>query len=305
LNLLVTFVFSLALCPASTCRAKGLALTFDDGLDPLNQPMALEWNSAILNTLSKAKIKSMFFPRGERIDSPGGLKLVRDWGESGHAIGNHTYSHLNFCSKQVTLERFINDTVKNQALLENMPGWTRRLRFPFLKEGESPAKRDCFRKWLKAHGYKSGAVSIDTSDWYYNNRYLAWRKAHTGEDLAPFRTAYLNHLWNRTIYYDSLSQRVLNRSVKHILLLHVNPINAAFLPDILKMYRSKGWQIISPQEAFKDPVYSMTPKTLPAGESILWALAKQHGVKGLRYPAEDGKYEKPLLLKSGLVDAAE
>jgi hypothetical protein len=34
---------------------------------------------------------------------------------------------------------------------------------------------------------------------------------------------------------------------------------------------------------------------LPAGESILWALAKQHGVPGLRWPGEDDIYEKPLL----------
>jgi hypothetical protein len=39
----------------------------------------------------------------------------------------------------------------------------------------------------------------------------------------------------------------------------------------------------------------MRPDILPAGESILWALAKQKGVPGLRYPAEDDVYEKPIL----------
>jgi hypothetical protein len=46
----------------------------------------------------------------------------------------------------------------------------------------------------------------------------------------------------------------------------------------------------------------MKPNTLPAGESILWALAKERGVNGLRYPAEDGPYEQAILdrVESGL-----
>jgi len=53
------------------------------------------------------------------------------------------------------------------------------------------------------------------------------------------------------------------------------------------MFRDKGWTLIDSEAAFNDPVYNMRPDTLPAGEcdeSILWALAKQTGVPGLRYP---------------------
>ena len=45
----------------------------------------------------------------------------------------------------------------------------------------------------------------------------------------------------------------------------------------------------------KDSVYSMRPDIVPAGKSILWALAKEKGVAGLRYPGEDEVYEKPIL----------
>lgn len=299
-NLLIIFFIILTLGLSSTSQAKGIAFSFDDGLDPRYQPRASSWNASILEALSKAQIKSILFPAGKIIDSQDGLKLVRDWGKAGHAVGNHTYSHINFCSDRVTLEQFITDTEKNETLLKDTPGWTKRLRFPFLKEGETALKRDGFRSWLTNHGYKSGAVSIDASDWYYNKRYLSRRKSHPDEDISTFRTAYLDHLWSRTIYYDSLSEQVLNRSVKHVILLHINAINAEFLPDIIAMYRSKGWDIIPPEEAYNDPVYAMIPTELPAGESILWALAKQNGVSGLRYPAESDEYEKPLLDKSGL-----
>jgi len=296
----IAFLIILSLCLPPGSEAESIVLSFDDGLDPRNQPMAFSWNASILEALAKAQVTSILFPAGKIIDSQDGRELVRAWGHAGHAVGNHTYSHVNFCSDRVTLDQFIADAERNETLLKDMPGWTRRLRFPFLKEGETASKRDGFRSWLASRGYQSGAVSIDASDWYYNQGYLSWRRSHPGEDPSPFRTAYLDHLWSRTAYYDALSEQVLNRSVRHVLLLHINAINADFLPDIIAMYRSRGWDIVSPEEAYGDPVYAMMPAELPAGESILWALAKQHGVDGLRYPAENDEYEKPLLDKLGL-----
>lgn len=189
---------------------------------------------------------------------------------------------------------------RNELLLKEMPGWTRRLRFPYLKEGDTASKRDGLREWLTTHGYKTGAVSIDASDWYYNTRYLSWGKNHPDDDPSRFRAAYLDHLWNRAAYYDSLSMQLFHRSVKHVLLLHTNAINAAFLPDVIAMFKSKAWALISPDEAYQDPIYAMNPMTLPAGESILWSLAMQNDFKTLRYPAEDAVYEKPLLDRLGL-----
>ena len=189
---------------------------------------------------------------------------------------------------------------RNETLLKEISGWTKRFRFPYLKEGRTAEKRDGFRRWMTDHGYQAGSVSIDTSDWYYNNSYLVWLENHAQEEPSRLRDAYLEHLWNRASYYDSLSQSIFNRSVKHVILLHTNAINATFLDDIIAMFRSKGWNIISPEEAYQDPVYSEKPDVLPAGESILWSIAKEKGMQGLRYPAEDGVYEKPILDALGL-----
>ena len=88
--------------------------------------------------------------------------------------------------------------------------------------------------------------------------------------------------------------------MKHVLLLHHNLINALFLPDLIRMFWGKGWTIVSPSEAYDDPVYRLEPDVLPAGESLLWSLAKEKGIPGLRYPGEDERYEKPLLDALGL-----
>ena len=83
-------------------------------------------------------------------------------------------------------------------------------------------------------------------------------------------------------------------------LLHHNTINAMFLGDIIHMFKEKGWKIIDAESAFKDPVYKMEPKILPAGQSIILGLAKEKKFKGLRCPGEDDIYEKPLLDALGL-----
>lgn len=289
----------LVVAPLSSFAAKAegpsLALSFDDGLDPRHDTLAEERNTAILDALDDAGVRAILYPAGHIVDSPQGLALVHAWGEAGHAIGNHSYSHWNLASDDVTLYAYVADVERNQALLENQPGWVRRFRFPYLKEGDTIEKRDGFREWLAHNGYSSGAVSIDASDWYYNSRFLRWHHAHPDADMAPFRDAYLAHLLDRALYYDGLSHEALGRSVKHVLLLHTNAINAKFLPDIIAMFRTQGWSIISPQEAYADPVYARTIDVLPAGESILWSLAKQKGIEGLRYPAEDSVYEKDKL----------
>jgi peptidoglycan-N-acetylglucosamine deacetylase len=276
-------------------HAQSLALTFDDGLDPRAQPEAAIWNQRILDGLATAKVKAMLLPACKRVESGEGMMLVHAWGRAGHSIANHTYSHWNLAGGAVSADAFIADVEKCDELLNALDGWTPRLRFPYLKEGDTVQKREAVRRWMAQSGYRAAPVSIDASDWYYNNRFLAWQKAHPHDDVAPYREAYLAHLWDRANYYDALSKQILGRSVKHVMLLHANGINALFVADVIAMFRSRGWAIVSPVEAFDDPVYASVPNVLPAGESILWALAKQAGIEGLRYPPEDGVYEEALL----------
>jgi peptidoglycan/xylan/chitin deacetylase (PgdA/CDA1 family) len=278
--------------------AQNIAFSFDDGFDPRTQEKAAEWNAALLDGLARSEVKAIFYASGSRVDSPEGLALVSDWGAAGHDIGNHTYSHFSLGSN--LLEDFIADVEKNATLLMNTPGWVNRFRFPYLKEGRTADKRDGFRQWMTDHGYEPGAVSIDASDWYYSDRYQAWLAAHPGEEPVAFRTAYLDHLWARASYYDGLSQGIFKRSINHVILLHTNAINAAFIVDVIAMFRAKGWNVVDPDEAYGDPAYATVLDVLPAGEGILWAFAKQNDVPDLRYPAEDAAYEKPILDDLGL-----
>src|SRR4030095_13733845 len=99
-----------------------------------------------------------------------------------------------------------------------------------------------------------------------------------------------------------LAKKVLDRPVKHTVLVHFNLLNGLFLGDLIEMFKSKGWQPIDAEEAFTDAVFSAKPKVLPAGESIVWSIAKEKGTiaKSLRYPAEDGESEIARMDKLGL-----
>ena len=272
---------------------QSIALTFDDGPDMADKRglSAAERNAAILKQLADAHLKSILFVTRTDAD-PARNDLIREWGKEGHQIGNHTATHPDF--DEISLAAFEQEMLACDAAIRDMPGFTRRFRFPYLKEGNTREKRDGFRSFLEANHYEAGPVSVDASDWYYSQR-LSARIKRTPPDTLPYRDAYLRHLYERAQYYDGLSRSVLGRSVAHVLLLHHNLINALFLRDVIQMFRDKGWTIIDAQVAFRDPVYAMRPDILPAGESILWALAKQKGIPGLRYPGEDDRYEKPIL----------
>src|SRR5262249_41754230 len=152
------------------------------------------------------------------------------------------------------------------------PAFRKWFRFPLLKEGQTREVRDGLRGFLKDHGYRNGAVTIDASDWYYDQRLRARLDADPRFDVARYRQPYLDHIWDRAQYYDRLSRDAVGRSVAHTLLVHYNLLNSLFLGDLLAMFRSKGWQVIDAAEAFGDRVFERQPDTAPAGESLIWAL---------------------------------
>ena len=263
---------------------------------------AQERNASILRTFSKHSIKAAAFVVGRNVEKQEGKDIVAAWDKAGHLIGNHTYSHRDFNAPEADVKTYSEDILRAEALLKDYPRFRKYLRFPMLKEGETPAKRDAMREFMSQNGYRNGHVTIDNSDWAIDQRLTARLKKDPNADLKPYRDFYLEHMWARAEYYDSLARRVAGRPVKHTILVHFNLLNGLFLNDVIEMLKGKGWQPIDAEEAFTDSVFLAQPKVLPAGESIIWSLAKENGTiaKTLRYPAEDGMYENKRMDKLGL-----
>lgn len=288
--------------PVFADRPPEMAITIDDfNLFRASPTVAQERNRALLKALrTHSNLQAAAFVSGRNIDSETGKSIVREWGKAGHLIANHTYSHWLYSSRK--FDEFAEDVLRGEAMIKDVQGFTKLFRFPLLKEGDTLERRDKMRRFLKQHGYRMGYVTIDASDWYIDQRLRARLAENPKADLAAYRDYYLNHLWERAVYYDGLSRKILGRSVKHTLLIHHNVLNELFLNDVLDMFESKGWKLVKAASAFKDPVFSAAPNILPAGESIVWALAKESGKFDgiLRYPGEDGEYEKPKMDKLGL-----
>lgn len=78
-----------------------VALTFDDGPDPVNTPR-------LLDVLAKFSVKASFFLQGSKVE--GYPKIAAQIAAEAHTVGNHTYSHARLILKS---RRLIYQEIKN------------------------------------------------------------------------------------------------------------------------------------------------------------------------------------------------
>jgi peptidoglycan-N-acetylglucosamine deacetylase len=81
------------------------------------------------------------------------------------------------------------------------------------------------------------------------------------------------------------------------LLLHENDLAALFVGDLIQLLKGKGWKIISPEDAYADPIASEIPDVLFNGQGRVGAIAYSKGWKpaDLIQQSEDEAYLDKLL----------
>jgi peptidoglycan-N-acetylglucosamine deacetylase len=273
---------SLALSLIVACvSAQKIALTFDDAPTE-DGPMfqGIERTKRILEQLKDKQVKqAAFFVVTSNI-LPERAQRVRQYAEAGHVIANHTHSHRWI--HQYGLGNYLADIKKADSILKTFPGYYPYFRFPFLDEGRSVEVRDSIRAALSALGLRNGYVTVDNYDWYLNHLLRKGLSEKREPDLNILKEVYLEHIWNSIEFYDHIAVATLGRSPNHVLLLHENDLSALFLGDLIEFIRSKGWEIISVQDAYADPISSMIPDVTFNGQGRVGAIAREKGMK----PAE-------------------
>jgi len=303
---LVVLALSLAYGAAGAATAQSIAFTFDDGPQltetPALSPAAR--NQALLDALARHGVQAtLFVTLANGADKPQGLALARAWGDAGHTLGNHSVTHPNLHDATVTLEQYQRELLDCDAVIAALPGYRKWFRFPYLREGDTPEKRDGMRTFLKAQGYRNAAVSLDTSDWRLDEKLRAVLARNPRADLRPIKAAYLGHIWQRAQAYRRLAHVLLGRDVPLVLLLHHNLINALWLDDVIELFESKGWAFTTPDQAFADPAYALPPEQLVAGQSVLLSMARSMGLdkfRGWERLVDDGDFEIALLKAQGI-----
>ncbi|HTU67490.1 MAG TPA: polysaccharide deacetylase family protein [Steroidobacteraceae bacterium] len=285
---------------AFAASRREVAITMDDlALHGGDESVLRARNDSILRALREHSIKAAIFVTGANVDSPFGAEMLQAWNDAGHMLCNHTYSHRN--CETTEFAEYTADILRCEQILRAYPRFRRFFRFPYLKEGKTAAQRDAVRRFLAEHGYRNGAVTIDASDWYVDDRLVKRLAQDPDAATGGYRDFYLQHILDRSNYYDDVSRRALGRSVRHTLLVHHNVLNGLFLGDILDQYVKQGWTPIDAEHAYADPVFRQNPDVVPAGDSLVLAIGVASGkVKRDRWPSEDGEYEAPAMDRLGL-----
>lgn len=278
-----------------------VSFTFDDGKTTALGGYELSvWNNMILHALAKHELKAILFVAGHNKRTTNGKYVLRSWNDAGHRIANHTLNHPDFSNDAVTLEQFKQELLANDTLIRKYSNYMRYFRFPYLKEGNTSEKVNGFRSFLRQLNYATGHVTIDASDWYIDSRLRKRLDTKPSADISSFKSFYIQHIYEHALYYDSLAVALTGRHINHSLLLHHNLSSALFLDDLIAYFKSKGWAVMDADKAYEDEVYKTITETLPAGESLIWAMARQSGKFNLRYPAEGDQYEKARMDSLGL-----
>jgi peptidoglycan/xylan/chitin deacetylase (PgdA/CDA1 family) len=302
-------VLFLTICLASASQiaiAQSVALTFDDGPNLAETPRlsSTQRNQAMLAALAKHKLKgALFVTAGFGADTPAGYALAKAWGDAGHAIGNHTVHHPDLNSASVSLAHYQQEIMACDKIISTMPGYQKWFRYTYLREGNTPEKRDGMRNFLREQHYRNAYVSLDTSDWRFNEKLIEVLKNNSQADVSEIKIAYLAHIKQRALAYRELSYKLQGRDIPQVLLLHHNLVNALWLDDVITQFKEMGWTFVTPEQAFADPIYQLFPDRPAAGQSLLLSLAKTLGLgkfDGWLRLHDDGDFEMQALKQKGL-----
>jgi peptidoglycan/xylan/chitin deacetylase (PgdA/CDA1 family) len=241
-----------------------MAITFDDLPAHGDKPRSitrLRIGKSIVDTLKQNSMPPTYgFVNGSAAEGdPWSERVLPFWHAAGQPLANHTYSHFDFDTISVRKEEA--DTLRNEAIIKKYAGasdwhW---FRFPFLHEGNMLEKRRAFRTWLEQHHYKVAEVSMDFEDYLWNEPYA--RCADKGDKAAIQRLhdTYLATADEYITYFRALSKTLYGRDIRYILLMHIGAFDARMLPELLALYRQRGFTFISLPEAEADPVYRQDP----------------------------------------------
>tara|TARA_R110001592_G_scaffold79111_3_gene237013 strand:- start:3568 stop:4287 length:720 start_codon:yes stop_codon:yes gene_type:complete len=190
---------------------KGISLTFDDGPDP-------ELTPKILDLLAKEKLKATFFVIGNKLETNKEL-LLRIHNE-GHAIGNHSFSHvkrLTLCSTLKLKEDIkqcsdlIYKITKQNTLLFRPPFGITNPRY----------KRVLFQLNLKSIGWS--VRSLDTV------------------------------ITNKELLVKKVTNKITNGSI--VLFHDTQQVTLDALPDIIHFCKNNGINIVPLPELINTQVY--------------------------------------------------
>nr|WP_305889077.1 polysaccharide deacetylase family protein [Parvularcula maris] len=266
----------------ASAQEKRIALTFDDA--PTGDGAVLtgsERAGVLIEALDEAtSVPSAFFVTTRGFDTrEDGRERAARYAAAGHLIANHSHTHP--WAHRTETDVYLADIDEAERRLEGFENRRPWFRFPFLDEGRGDReKRDALRAGLEQRGLISGYVTIDTYDWHLDSRWKEAAKEGRSVDREALAEVYTAMVVDAAEHYAEMSETVLGRQPAHVLLLHENDAAAFFIGEAVAGLEANGWTIISPDEAFADPIAEELPDTTFSGMGRIAAMAYDRGARG-------------------------
>jgi peptidoglycan/xylan/chitin deacetylase (PgdA/CDA1 family) len=276
-------------------RSQQIAITFDDlpaaGRRP-DSVTRLQIAQSILDTLRRENMPPVYgFVNGVRTEEdPSTRSVLAAWRAAGEPLGSHTWSHPDL--EAMTPAAFEADIERNEPILrEYMAGqdwhW---LRYPYLHEGETEEKHRLVRSWLTKHGYRVAEVTMDFEDYLWNDPYARCTAIGDTAAIQQLHDSYLATAASFVDTYRTLAKNLYGHDIPYILLLHEGAFDARMLPELLELYRARGFSFISIDDAIRDPAYAQDADFgYPGGGALTEQLT---AMRKLKFPPNSKPYKQ-------------
>jgi peptidoglycan-N-acetylglucosamine deacetylase len=94
-------------------------------------------------------------------------------------------------------------------------------------------------------------VTLDDDDYEWAALYLK------PEFRERVKQGYVPYMESIVAFFEQRAVEVTGHDVSQILLIHASQMNADLMPDLLAMFKRRGYAFITLDEALKDPAYKL------------------------------------------------
>jgi peptidoglycan/xylan/chitin deacetylase (PgdA/CDA1 family) len=258
-----------------------VALTFDDL--PINGqvPAGISLTQITRDTVAVLKRHhvpaSYGFVNAKKLEgNPDGAEALKAWIAAGNPVASHTYTHIDLTKNSA--EDFERDVLQNEPALQLLTpagakhDW-RWLRYPFLHEGDTLEKRRAIRAFLAAHGYRIAQTTLDWEDYIWNSAYARCLDRGDAASIDWLVESYLAAARDFMRFQRANSRAIFGRDIHHVMLLHLGAFSARILPGLFKLLDREGYELVTLEEAQRDPAYEYDPDVADRRGGTLVELA--------------------------------
>jgi peptidoglycan-N-acetylglucosamine deacetylase len=267
---------------------RSVAITVDDlpmggdGSDPSFEGI-YGMNERLVRPFKEGRIPLTGFVNAhhEQTLGPDRLRRLLDlWLDAGADLGNHTYSHLDI--NNVPLADYTANVVRGEPILRAALAARgkslRYFRHPYLHAGATAETKTGLQRFLDDAGYRVAPVTLDNSDYMYAALYTR------SEHRERVRTEYIPYMESVVEFFERRSVEVAGREFPQVLLIHANAINADMMPDLLDMFRRRGYDFVTLETALADAAYRL-PEEYVGRSGFSW-IHRWSMTKGMRNKGE-------------------